>query len=340
MSANPIIAVAAAKDSRFPAVCEALDDHELLKRLKSLVSCERRSVALVLAFLGEIERRRLHESEGFPSLFWYCVRELGYSEEVAYKRVRAALAARRFPSILSLLADGGLTLTGVSILAAHLNWANHVDLLGRANGLSKRDIEKLVAGLAPQVDSPDKIRVIAPHTREELVAVPSIVAKAPSVMVQAEHKMTYLTPERVKISFSAAEDLVFMIERVRDLIRHKHPQARLEDIFREMSAEYLSRHDPAQRIPRKNSRPLGGPKRTRQVPQAVKKEVWTRDSGRCAFVASNGNRCEAKAWLEFDHVRPWALGGSSVDPANIRLLCRTHNQMKARDRFFPPGDFT
>jgi hypothetical protein len=37
--------------------------------------------------------------------------------------------------------------------------------------------------------------------------------------------------------------------------------------------------------------------------------------------------------LEFDHVRPWALGGSSGDAANVRLLCRVHNRLEARRIF-------
>ena len=39
--------------------------------------------------------------------------------------------------------------------------------------------------------------------------------------------------------------------------------------------------------------------------------------------------------LEFDHIIPWAQGGLSDDPDNIRLLCRTHNQWTAREQTAP-----
>lgn len=61
----------------------------------------------------------------------------------------------------------------------------------------------------------------------------------------------------------------------------------------------------------------------------VRHEVWQRDEGRCAFVSPDGVRCNETTWLEWDHIVPWALGGSSDDPANIRLLCRSHNQSEA-----------
>jgi hypothetical protein len=73
-------------------------------------------------------------------------------------------------------------------------------------------------------------------------------------------------------------------------------------------------------------------KRSRHVPAAVRREVYERDQGQCAFVSADGRLCEAKAFLEYDHVLPWAaLGGSSPD--NIRLLCRAHNALHARTCF-------
>jgi hypothetical protein len=51
--------------------------------------------------------------------------------------------------------------------------------------------------------------------------------------------------------------------------------------------------------------------------------------GPSAFVSSEGKRCDAGDWLEYDHVIAFALGGSSTDPANIRLACRTHNAYAA-----------
>ncbi len=73
-------------------------------------------------------------------------------------------------------------------------------------------------------------------------------------------------------------------------------------------------------------------KRGRYIPAAVRRAVYVRDRGRCSFVASDGRRCEARAFLELDHVEPWARSGRAVDE-NIRLRCRAHNQMHARDCF-------
>jgi 5-methylcytosine-specific restriction endonuclease McrA len=71
----------------------------------------------------------------------------------------------------------------------------------------------------------------------------------------------------------------------------------------------------------------------RRIPEWVKDAVWKRDGGRCAFQGVDGARCEASEWLEYDHIRPFALGGTSDDPDNVRLLCRAHNQHRAREDF-------
>jgi hypothetical protein len=64
----------------------------------------------------------------------------------------------------------------------------------------------------------------------------------------------------------------------------------------------------------------------------VRREVWERDGHQCAFVGENGRRCEARRGLECDHITPVARGGEST-VANVRLLCRAHNQFEA-DRVF------
>jgi hypothetical protein len=71
---------------------------------------------------------------------------------------------------------------------------------------------------------------------------------------------------------------------------------------------------------------------SRYVPAEVRRAVWVRDLGRCAFVGTTGRRCDDRGFLEFHHVRPYAAGGEpSVE--NIQLRCRRHNDYEARAYF-------
>ena len=68
------------------------------------------------------------------------------------------------------------------------------------------------------------------------------------------------------------------------------------------------------------------------IPAQVRREVWLRDGGRCAWTAADGHRCDTRWKLEFDHTRPVALGGASTT-ANVRVLCKRHNLLHAEQTF-------
>jgi hypothetical protein len=72
--------------------------------------------------------------------------------------------------------------------------------------------------------------------------------------------------------------------------------------------------------------------RSRHIALAARREVYARDRGQCTFISNEGTRCEARGWLEFDHVRPWASRGGS-EAGNLRLRCRAHNLLHARQCF-------
>ena len=132
------------------------------------------------------------------------------------------------------------------------------------------------------------------------------------------------------------------------LLRGKYPRPGLEEVLSEGVKALLDRIDPARRpvkTPRRSldAVEISGSKtgrednrRTRHgraVPGWVKEEVWWRDGGRCVYMAPDGRECGSSDGLQFDHIRPWAAGGRSDDPWNIRLLCRAHNSLEARRVF-------
>ena len=64
----------------------------------------------------------------------------------------------------------------------------------------------------------------------------------------------------------------------------------------------------------------------------VRREIHARDGGQCTFVSADGRRCNARAFIQVDHVEPFARDGSS-DTLNLRLLCESHNLLHARKCF-------
>jgi len=303
-----------------------LSDQDLLARTMQLAREERQATALLIAHLAEVDARRLHLAEGYSSLFTYCTEVLRLSEHAAYGRIEAARAARRFPVILEMLSEGSVTLTTVGLLAPHLTAENHQDLLEQAWGKSKRAVEELLAALAPQPSVPAVVRRL-PTPRFSSAASALTAAATPPQGRPAT--VAPVAPARYKVQFTATAETYEKLRLAQDLLRHQIPDGDLDQVLSRaltVLLEQLARERFAA-----TDRPRGGRPTTpgaRHIPAEVKRAVWLRDGGRCAFVGASGRRCNATGFLEFHHLTPHAVGGeSTVD--NIQLRCRAHNAYEA-----------
>src|SRR6266849_6050287 len=140
-------------------LASGLSDQDLLARIGVLAGKEREASVELVAHLAALETRpSLYAGQSYGSLFGYCTQVLLLSEDAACNRIEAARACRSFPVILDHLASGAMSLTSVRLLRRHLTTDNHEAVVARACGRSRREIEALVAELAPQPDVPTSVR--------------------------------------------------------------------------------------------------------------------------------------------------------------------------------------
>lgn len=78
-------------------------------------------------------------------------------------------------------------------------------------------------------------------------------------------------------------------------------------------------------LTRRRSRKSRPSKKQRHISASVKKKVYTRARYRCEHPG-----CNEINYLELDHIKPIAHGGQS-GLENIRLVCRAHNLLYARE---------
>jgi hypothetical protein len=145
-----------------------------------------------------------------------------------------------------------------------------------------------------------------------------------------------LSTDRYQIRFTVNAATREKLQLAQDLLRHAIPNGDPAAIFdRALTAllEKLAKDKLAETSrPRPSREPLPD---SRHVPATVKRAVWLRDAGRCAFVAKSGRRCAERGFLEFHHVRPYANGGEATT-RNVELRCRPHSGYEA-DLFFGPS---
>jgi len=323
----------------------SMSNHALIEATIRAAGDERCATVELLALLGELDTRKLYLGEGCASLFAYCTQVLHLSEHAAYHRIEAARTARRFPAVLNLLANGALTLTTVAMLRPHLTDANHDRLVASARHKSKREVEQLIAGIAPKPVAATMIRrvpqgeaaaidLLTPGTKPVPAAMPTpepVTAPKPG----PRSVVSPLTSDRFLVRVTLSAEGHANLRRAQDLLRHTIPSgdaaavleralqllvARLERV----KAAKTSKPRSAVALPRISRSSSGGAATTsRHVPAQVRRVVWTRDQGRCAFIGPQG-RCTETGRLEFHHLIPFARGGPA-EASNIALRCRAHN---------------
>ena len=313
-----------------------LSDDDLAAATKRAAGVERVATADLLALLIEVERRGLHLALGYSSMFAYCTRGLQMSEQAAYSRITAARLAKRHPQVLALLADGDLTLSSVGVLAPHLTEETADVLLEASRRKSTREVERIVANAYPQPDVPTLIRALpvaspAQQQGETAARLDERVGHSvkPTLTPPPRPTIAPSAPGRYLLKVTLSEDTQVKLQRARGLLRHTIPDGDLDVLLNRALSLLLDKIVRAKIAgAQRSARSAVARPGVRRIPAAVRREVWQRDCGRCAFPGPSGV-CGETAFLEFHHLVPFAAGGRS-DAENLQLRCRAHNAYEAR----------
>ena len=342
-----------------------LTDAELERRLGVTLASERATMVDFLLHLGEFDRRRTYLDRGHPSLFDYCIRTLHLSKAAAFRRITAARLLRLFPAAGDMLRDGRLCLTTLAELRDLLTEENSEDVLQRASGLTREQVEALVAASRPAPEAPpDSVR---PLPAPRLVSLPFVALPAvlqttePSIPVTATQPgmvvvaVPQVPPDRVKpigaelrvLRVTVSQAFLDELAEVKLALSHTVPDGRFEAVVRECFRLVLERDrsrrgpPPGATEPAEANQPTSEPvnageaaHRSRHIPRAVKRAVWARDGGRCAYRAPDGRVCGSRYRLQFHHCEPYGVGGEAT-AENISLRCAAHNDMHARRDYGP-----
>src|SRR5438105_10760871 len=299
------------------AIAVALSDEELLTRILALAGTEGEATSELVAHLAALDSRpAAYAAKGYGSLFAYCIEALRLSEDAACNRIEAARACQRFPVILDLLASGSLTLTSVRLLARHLTTENHPAVPARARGRRRREIESLVAELAPRPDVPTTVRKLpAPLTTPSSAPsdeatdgspAPSPVVTPPAARpLPARRSVVEATaPQRYRVQLTIDQDTHDKLRRLQTLLRREIPDGDVGAIFAQAVSLLLEKVERAK---------MGRADRPRPVREAVIRP-GTDDDIRTPGLPSRavpGHRCTETAYLELHHVHAHAKRGAA-----------------------------
>ena len=180
--------------------------------------------------------------------------------------------------------------------------------------------------LAPAAAPAATVSSVEPAARPPAATVRPRPARAPDPIP--------LAPRKYKLTITLGEEGRSTLHQLQGLLAHRipsgDPAAIVELALRTLLEQSLRQKAALTDAPRASRTEPGTRRatRSRAIPAAIKRAVWERDGGSCAYVAPGGHRCNETRCLEYAHGDPWAKGGEhTVD--NVALRCRAHNTYEA-----------
>ena len=283
-------AALATTDAPITSTIGALSDGALLRHTTTLVRHERHLQGAIIDHLAEIDARRLYLQRGCSSLFDYAVRELGYSDPAAARRIGAVRLCADQPGARERLRDGSLTLSA----AAELQWAfDRQRRRGSISGVASTAPTCSVERSAPAGSTSAGAAANDPGEDSSPAELPSPSEPAPPLVLdaagrqklveeaagksarQVRRMLADLDPElappadrvrplgdgRYEMKAVIDADCQQGLERLRGLLSHVDPRMTMGQLVGRIVQEALDRHDP--------SRP---PRRTRTGSRAAQGE--------------------------------------------------------------------
>jgi len=340
-----------------------LSTEALFERIKALALQERGATVELVAHLAELIGRRTDLGEGWGPVYEHCRAHLRLSEDAAYNRVATARAVRRFPVILDHLAGGWVNVTTVKVLAPVLTAENHLALLAEARHRRKSEVEIIVARVAPRAEVPGKMRKLPARPTlppQSPAPEPSPEAPGESEAERTEAEtgsgtqgsqgepapkpgppvrpsayrppVSPVAPARFRVDVTVGQEAHDALRFLQDMLAREIPGGDISKVVEHCvlaTAAEVRRKMMA--VSSKPKAPRPSKDGSRGIPAHVRRAVWKRDAGRCAFVGRHG-RCTQTRYLELHHRHPHALDGPAT-VENIALRCRAHNVYESEQVF-------
>jgi 5-methylcytosine-specific restriction endonuclease McrA len=279
------------------------------RKFKALVKSERKIMHEILLMIQTFDLTRNYCELGYSSLYEYLTKEIRYSEGAAQRRISSARLMRECPQIERDLPTGELNLSQVALACVafkkeDFSKCRKAEIINRIKNLNLYETKKILLAECPNFAIPKAAPL---PTREKKVQITLVFtedewSEVQTLMARMSHKVTDQKIESALLYWA-------------------------REIKKKQSAPPPRRRQTAEVKPAQKSPPL---RRRKAIPAAVQKIVLKKAGHQCEFVSPiTGRRCEAKHFVESDHVIAIALGGTN-EIENLRALCKQHNLYSAK----------
>lgn len=300
-----------------------ISNHQLEIRLKTLISQERELLHDILLTIKEIDTRKYFLDLGFPSLFEYLTKFMGYSAGAAQRRIDAARLLKDVPSLAEKIQTGEIHLNQIAVMQKAIRQSHR-----EGKNVSRNQKQQLIETISEKN-----------HWQTE-----QLIAKSLDLEVLVQAKQTHQANKSVRVELTLSKEQFEKLQKAKELLSHVVPTGDLVSLLEYLSDKVIQQKTKdLLKVPRRIDAVKESTstvevkaiaekqfqKLNRYIPARIKKELQAEQSC-CQYVDTTTNRkCKSKWQLQIDHIQPiWAGGGHNKE--NLRLLCGAHNRQVYR----------
>ena len=246
-------------DAAITTTVSALSDDRLLARTKELSGVEHQLEVVVIDHLREIQKRRLYLRRGFSSLFDYAVRELGYSDAAAWRRLKAMRLCADIDGVRERLQDGSMTLNAAAQLQNAFDRQERTreraarnapggDAFGAAaqqDGSAPGPAQPAERKPPPVLDRSARRALVEQAAGKSSRQVMRLLAEVDPELAVPADRVRPLGAGRWELKAVIDDECRRGLERLKGLLSHVDPHMTLGQLMGRLVQEGLDRHDPA-----------------------------------------------------------------------------------------------
>ena len=266
-----------ASDGAVTTTVSALSDDRLLERTKELSGIEHHLEVVVIDHLREIQKRRLYLRRGFSSLFDYAVRELGYSDAAAWRRIKAMRLCADVDGVRERLQNGSMTLNAAAQLQhAFDRQERKKERAARSapggtgcgaaaqsqNGSAPPRPAERKPAPAPVLDSEARRELVEQASGKSSREVMQLLAEVDPELAAPAGRARPLGGGRWELKAVIDDECRRGLERLQGLLSHVDPHMTMGQLMGRLVREGLDRHDPGRPPRGRRAAPAKGAEQT------------------------------------------------------------------------------
>jgi len=248
----------------------------------------------------------------YPSLFSYCVKEVGLTDAEAYNFLALYKKSKEIPALTEAIQSGEVSVSKLRHICPVINQENQNHWIEKAKSETNK---KLI----------DEVAKVSPYTKKREVLKPA--------------------GEGVKrLSLDVSPELMETLLRLQEVLKLDN----LTQVIEVAAKETLERKDPVKKADRAEARAKKketdevvpeaesvARQERKKLPMHLVHAVNRRDRGQCCYYGMRNNRCDSRHRVEIHHIEPISRGGKDT-MENLVTLCHDHHKL-IHETFFSQG---